>query len=173
MYRIGEAEGEKKGYAKAVEQTTIKRLQAVVYIDPAKQGAYDQPSPNTEPDLQRRLQARRRQEALQVEIRREHERKQAMKGYVSTITGKHDIRTDELPHMPGELQRLWQTGQLQVPPAPGAEHKDDMKKFLNCETNELPTATGDLARSYTTRKLKPINLQKPAPKPDPEDGWTL
>ena len=112
MYRIGEAEGEKIGYKRAIEETTIKRLNAVVYIDPAKSGAYEQPSPTTDPALQRRLEARRQQEALQTEILAEQQRKEKMKAFVGSITGKESVLTGELPAMTGDLRRKWQTGKL-------------------------------------------------------------
>jgi hypothetical protein len=65
--REGKVEGDQEGYERAIQETTIKRLNAVVYIDPAKQGAYEQPSPVTDPALHRRLQAQKRRQQEQQE----------------------------------------------------------------------------------------------------------
>jgi hypothetical protein len=51
----------------ALAETTVKR-HAVVYIDrTVQQGSYDQPSPHTDPELQRRLEAYRRRMQEQAE----------------------------------------------------------------------------------------------------------
>jgi hypothetical protein len=96
---------------RALDETTIKR-HAIVYIDPRVHGAYDQPSPNTDPELQRRLEARRQQQALQDEILAEQKRQARMKKFVAEITGKPDVRTAELPSVTGELRRMYTTKKL-------------------------------------------------------------
>lgn len=102
------------GFAqRAIAETTLKR-HAVVYIDRTVQGAYDQPSPVTDPELQRRLEARKHQEALQADILAEQQRKQKMKTFVASITGQPNVSTSELPAMTGDLRRKWQTGQLKL-----------------------------------------------------------
>lgn len=85
----------------------------MVHVDRSRQGAYEQPPPNTDPALQRRLEARKRQEAIQAEIAREQQRKEKMKTFVANITGKPSVLTGELPSMTGDLRRQWQTGKLQ------------------------------------------------------------
>src|SRR6266849_3442305 len=103
MYRIGKTEGIQEGYQQAIEETTIKRLQAIVYIDPSKQAAYDQPSPNVDPALLLRLQERKRQEALQAEIVKEQQRSVDMKTFL------HIDDSRELPSIPGEMARKYKS----------------------------------------------------------------
>jgi predicted NodU family carbamoyl transferase len=84
------------GFAqKAIAETTVKR-HAIVYVDRTVQGAYDQPSPNTDPALQRRLQAQKRK--LQEQEEEEEEKfKQLL-----------DVNTQELRAIrahPGGIKR--------------------------------------------------------------------
>ncbi len=112
IFYMGKREGKAEGYKQAIEETTIKRLQAVVYIDPRPHGAYDQPPPVTDPALLAHIQERKRQEALQAEIMKEQQRQEAMKAFVAKITGQDEVLTNELPAMTGDLRRKWQTGKL-------------------------------------------------------------
>jgi hypothetical protein len=102
MYYLGEAAGEKKGYAKAVEQTTIKRLQAVVYIDPARQGAYDQPSPATDPALQRRLEEEKFKRLLDVTTKELHAIRAHPGGITRSGVTRHYVQT----HVTGKLKPI-------------------------------------------------------------------
>jgi hypothetical protein len=68
MFYMGEASGDKKGYKRAIEETTVKRA-AVVYIDRARQGAYDQQSPNTDPWLAARIAQQKRKLAEEEQFK--------------------------------------------------------------------------------------------------------
>ncbi len=98
MFRLGEAQGEKKGYQEGRASSLQERT--TVYIDPLmRQRGYAQsawnsePVPRTDPQLQARLEAQKR--------------KEDMKAFLKCDSG-------ELPHLPGELMRKHTTRKLTI-----------------------------------------------------------
>jgi hypothetical protein len=108
LEQLRDEQGYQRGYQEAIKETTIKRLQAVVYIDRTKQAAYEQPSPNTDPFLQRRLEAQKRKNDMKTFLHIDDSRELPS---IPRITAPATARSGELSkyvktHVTGALKPI-------------------------------------------------------------------